>query len=111
MLGEAFLTDCIGFDGFPVCLELVDAEFWGQFVVIAELLIVTVAVCVMQRGRRRPVLVDFPGGGEQVVVLPEVVGGAVPEGAVVHLVAFCNIIAIFICFKKSSFIIINKVFI
>ena len=110
MLGEAFFANGVGFYGFSIGFELVDAEFLCQLVVIAKLIIVAVTIGVVQRRRRRPVLVDFPGGREEVVVLPEVVGGTVPIAAVVHLVALGHVVSVFV-FDKVAFLVGNKVFV
>ena len=39
-------------------------------------------------------VVDVPGGGEQVMALPEVVGGLVPRRSVVHHVALSDILTV-----------------
>ena len=48
----------------------------------------------MQRSRRGPTIVDIPRGRKDVVVLPEIIGGLVPIGAVDHLVSLSNIVTI-----------------
>ena len=81
-----------------------------HFVVVAKLLVVAVAVGVMERGRRLPVIVDVPYCRQDIVVLPEIVGGLVPAVAVVHLVALSQIIAAGIA-CEIAFVIIGKVLI
>ena len=65
-----------------------------KLVLRAELLVVAVAVGIVQRGRRGPVVTDVPRGRQDVVVLPEVVGRTVPVAAVGHLVALCGVGAV-----------------
>ena len=49
---------------------------------------------VVKRCHRAPLAVDVPRGGEQVVALPKVIGGLVPQGTVRHRVAFGDVLAI-----------------
>ena len=85
----------------PVAVgEVLQPEF-RQFVLIAELLVVAIAVGVVQRGRSGPVLVDVPSRRQDVVVLPEVVGGLVPQRAIGKLIAFRLIVAVSIPNEKT----------
>lgn len=96
VLAESFLADEVGLFHLIAFSVIIGHAKLREFVVRTELLVVAVAVGVVQRGRGRPMLVDLPSGGEEVVVLPEVVGGAVPEGAVVHLVALGHVMAVLV---------------
>ena len=58
-----------------------------EFVVEAELVVVTITIGVMQRCSGAPMLVDIINGREDVVVLPEVIGSLAPIAAVGHLIA------------------------
>ena len=58
-----------------------------EFLVVAELVVVAVAMRVVQRCRGGPLVVDLPGQREDGAVLPEVVGGLVPIRSVRHPVA------------------------
>ena len=78
---------------FAVELLTRQTEFL-DFVLPTELFVVAVAVCVVQGGHRVPMVVDVPSGGEQVVALPEVVGGLVPRRSVAHHVALSEILAV-----------------
>ena len=93
VLGQPLLAHEVGLldiVALGICHEQSELR---EFVAGTELGVVAVAVGVVQRGGRRPVGVDIPGGSENVVVLPEVVRRLVPEGAVAHLVAGCLIVA------------------
>ena len=78
---EVCLLDIVAFSVLHAQTEL------RKFVFGAELLVVTVAIGIVQRGGCGPAIVDGPRSGEDVVVLPEVIGGLVPVAAVGHLVA------------------------
>ena len=87
VLRETFLADevCL-LDIVAVCVLHAQTKL-REFVVRAELLVVAVAIGIVQRGGCGPTVVDGPRSGEDVVVLPEVIGGLVPIAAVGHLVA------------------------
>ena len=104
VLTEAFLADKVGLFHLVAFSIGVGHAKLREFVVGTELFIIAVAVGVVQRGRGRPVLVDFPGSGEDVVVLPEIVGGAVPIAAVVHLVALVEVVAVLVLDEVAVFV-------
>ena len=58
----------------------------------------------MQRCRRSPVFIDIPSCREDVVVLPEVVGGLVPILAIIEFIAFGDVVAVSIFYKKTIFV-------
>ena len=58
-----------------------------ELVVVAELIVVAVAVGVVDGAAGGPLLAELAGDREEVVVLPEIVRRARPERAVSHLVA------------------------
>ena len=62
-----------------------------QLVVQTELVVVAVAVGVMQRTAHLPPWVDVPRGGQDIVVLPEIISGLVPQTAVCHTETACHI--------------------
>ena len=80
-------------NGIVAELSVRQSEFL-DFILGTELLVVAVAVGVVQRGGGVPVGVDVPCSGQDVVALPEVVGGLVPIRAVVHLIAFGQVVAV-----------------
>ena len=67
--------------------QLLDLVLWAEFIVVA------VAVGVVQRGGGAPAFAQVPCTGQDVVVLPEVVGGFGPVGAVVHRVSLCLVVS------------------
>ena len=95
VLRQALLTDKVCLLDL-VALSILHAQTkLREFVVGAELLVVAVAIGIVQRGGRRPVVVDIPRGREDVMVLPEVIRRLVPIAAVAHLVALgaiCTIV-------------------
>ena len=48
---------------------------------------------IVQGSHSVPVLVDIPYGREDIMVLPEVIGGFIPGLTIVHHVAFCLVVA------------------
>ena len=88
VLRQAFLTDEIGSYGFPVGFHHVETEL-GDLAVRFELVVVAVAIGVVERQGCLQVLVNVPGRGKDVVILPEVVGCLWPIGAVVQSVTGC----------------------
>ena len=59
----------------------------GELVVVAELIVVAVAVGIVDGAAGGPMIAELAGDREEVVVLPEIVCRARPERAVGHLVA------------------------
>ena len=72
-----------------------------DFVLGAELFIVAVAMRVVQRCRCVPSVADGPGSREDVVVLPEVVGGLRPVRAVAHRVTLGQVVAVGVTCKVT----------
>ena len=94
VLGEAFLThEICTLDVAAASIAGCHAKL-GEFVVEAELVIVAVAIGVVNGGGSGPVFVDVPRSREDVVVLPEVVSGLLPQAAVLHLITVSDIVAI-----------------
>ena len=89
VLVETFLADEVAALDLVSGLvgEGLDAVF-DEFVVVAEFFVVAVAVGVVADGGEVPGGADFPCEAEEVVVLPEVVGGAGPIEIVGEAVAF-----------------------
>ena len=95
VLCKSLLAHEVGlFQRGTVCERIVIQSEFLQFVVQSELLVVAVAVGVVERGRGAPVVVDIPGCRQDVVILPEVVGGLVPQRAVGHGVALGDVVAV-----------------
>ena len=88
VLGESLLSHEIGaLEQGAVGEGIVGEAELGELVAGAELLVVAVPMGVVDGSAGAPMGVDLIGEGEEVVVLPEVIRGARPEGAVGHLVA------------------------
>jgi len=82
-----------------------------ELVVRAELLVISVAIGIVQRDVVTPTGGGFPCGGEDIVVLPEVVGGLVPVVSVVELVAAGGIVAVGILDKRPVVLIKDERFV
>ena len=100
VLAQAFLPDEIGafqlgfigkaVDGVPFAVACVGETEFAEFVVVTELFVVSVAVCVVGCGTCAEVVIDTPRSIQEMVVLPEIVGSALPQTAVVKAMAFCG---------------------
>ena len=77
-----------------VAVDEVLQSVFRQLVLVAELLVVAIAVGVVQRGCCGPVLVDVPSHRQNVVVLPEVVGSLVPQRTISHFITLHLVAAV-----------------
>ena len=81
-----------------------------ELVVRTELTIVAAPVGIVQRGGCGPTVADVPRGGEDVMVLPEVVGGLVPVRTVGHLVARRDIVSVGVL-GEVALVVVGQVFV
>ena len=88
VLGEALLAHEVATVA-AVLWHVVQAELACTLVLIAELIVVAIAIGIAQGCRGAPVVVYSPCHGQDIVVLPEVVCSAVPQASVHLGIAFC----------------------
>ena len=101
MLLQSFLTHKIGLLHLVALAVLEGQTILRQLVVLAELLVIAVSVGVVQRGRRRPMVVNVPCCRQYIMVLPEIVRRLVPETAVGHLIACRLVVTVGIFYKQA----------
>ena len=88
VLAQSFLADEVApLHSLAIRINIVGKSELLQFVLVAELVVVSISVGIVYGGVGAPVVVDLPGKREDVVVLPEVVGRLVPQRTVAHLIA------------------------
>ena len=78
------------------------SELLASLLVIAELLVVAIAMSIMERGRSREMLIQVHRQRENIMVLPEVICGLGPVAAIGHFPALGHIVAIGILFKQTT---------
>ena len=89
ILRQAFLPhEVAALDGLSRRIDEIRNAVFQQLVVVAELVVPAVSCRVVGCRRERKRIGNVPAEAQQMVVLPEVVGRARPEGAVIHPVPF-----------------------
>ena len=97
VLAEAFAADEIGLLDLVAIriLEVFQAVF-DQLVMVAEFLVIAISAGVVRRDGKFPAVVYVPGEVQDMVGLPEIVGGARPQGAFGHAIALYEIAPVII---------------